>query len=144
VVPAEVLAANLELMVAVNQAEVVAEYLVLAVPEARQTVAAVHWKGDQRVGVVGKDLDCAAQAWRLPGSPCACPLPGVAQIVEMQIVDQVRSDHSGEPDDNVGGGLRLGGFGGGCAEGIARQNSSDVHLVVGELREPVIAVAGHK
>ena len=62
VVATEVLAADLKLVVAVNQAEVVAENLVLAVPEARQTVAAVHWKGDQRVGVVGKDLDCAAQA----------------------------------------------------------------------------------
>ena len=71
--------------------------MILAVPEARQGAAAVNRVRNERIGVVARDFDGAAEARKLRRSLRGTPLPGIAQIAVVKVIDEMRSDHAVKP-----------------------------------------------
>src|SRR5579872_1179793 len=131
-------------MVAFDPGQVVAENFVLAVPKAGQAVAAIHWKRNQRVGTVRAHLERSAHARYLYGSARARPFPGVAQIAEMKVVDQMRCNDASQTSDYVRRFLWLLSLGDGLSKRIARKNTANIHLIACELIELIIPVTSRE
>src|SRR5438132_6299072 len=92
-------------MVALDPTDVIAEHLVLAIPDALTNLLRVHVIRDQssralRAGSIARrNFDRATQPWKLRWTTGGAPLPPVPQIANAKVVSDSRREGTGETDD---------------------------------------------
>src|SRR5690242_17402539 len=124
-------------MVTLQHGDVVAEELVLAVPEACADVLRVHVVGCKNRGALSKRLQGAAKLGELRRAAGSVPRPIIPQIAEVEIVCGVRGDIGGQTSYQIPRLLRPVGSGSGLAERIAREEAADIGLTTRCSLQPI-------
>src|SRR5579859_1241882 len=133
-------AAKSQKMVTLQHGDVVAEELVLTVPEARTNVLGVHVIRCKDSSALAKRFQRTAKLRELRRTTGSIPCPVVAQIAKMEIVCGVRSNVGRHPRHDIPGLLRAIGNGSGLPERIAGEEAADIRLTTRCSLQPVKSV----
>ena len=132
-------------MVALQKVEVVANQVILSIPEASARLLGVHVVRNERVGVFPPNLDRSTQATnRLDRRPRPIPLPPVVSVVVAEIAREMGRDRGRQASHEVAG---VYGIGAQRSQLTLRtcHDAAHIHLGgVGAAHQPVIAVARHE
>src|ERR1044071_920074 len=135
------LAAELKYVVASYPGHVVAQHLVLAIPNALAHALVVDVVRNQRGGGFrigsgsgGGNFQCAPQTAKLRSRPGRSPLPPVPEITRAEVVCDVRLQGAGESEHEQFAELRP-RRGRVVLALLATQNAADVNLIAGDIEQ---------
>src|SRR5262249_40935394 len=127
-------------MISFQDRHVVADRLILPVPEALADILRIHVVRDVAGLGLAADFQCAAKSEALRRAARIRPLPEVPQIAEDESVRGRGSDGAGQARRPYGRLLRPWAQGGRNAKLIVSNCAANIHLAVGETDVLVVAI----
>jgi hypothetical protein len=150
-VPVEVVlvhATELDHVFALQPGRIVANHIVLAIPEAGTRLLRIHVVGLDRslVWAVGlaKWLQRSAETRELHRTARPAPRPPVAQVAITHVVREIVGDVASQSGDDEPWLLRIIRKGPRNPQRVAREEPADVHLLGAGTLQVVVAIATHE